>query len=399
MHHRRHTASVVVVMLTALALLAAITSCSSSADTSAAGGDPATTGTPTTVAAADVPAAPSSGCSAAAVAPGDTQLDLAAGTEAAWYLRHVPTSYSPTVPMPLVLDLHGYSEGAKIHVLQTQLGAFGDTHGFITLTPQVERTPARWDTTLGNSDMAFLGSVLDQAEATLCIDQNRVFVTGLSNGAFMTSAMACQFADRIAAAAPVAGIRDIDGCDPSRPVPVSRSTAPPTRSSRTTGGLGSAAANLPAPDGSGKTLGEVGAVDPADQGARRPHHHRRLGPAQRVRDHLDRVARHRRRHPPHLALPAGRRGRAVPHCRRRPFLAGVEVLRIHRVRRRQDHLHHRCERAHLGLLRGPSSPPELSAQHPILRFRRLRPTDVARCGGPDPAPRRRWESTSTPASS
>jgi len=266
MHHRRHTASVVAATLMILGLLAAITGCSSSSDTSAAAGDPGTTGTPTTVAAADVAAAPSSGCSAAAVAPGDTQLDLAAGTEAAWYLRHVPTSYSATTPMPLVLDLHGYSEGAKIHVLQTQLSEFGDTHGFITVTPQIERSPARWDTTLGNADLAFLGSVLDQAEATLCIDQNRVFVTGLSNGAFMTSAMACQFADRIAAAAPVAGIRDIDGCDPSRPVPVIafHGTADPFVPY--TGGLGSAAANLPAPDGSGKTLGEVGAVDPATKG-------------------------------------------------------------------------------------------------------------------------------------
>jgi polyhydroxybutyrate depolymerase len=186
MHHHHRLASFAAV-LSALALLAVLTSCSSSPDTSATDLDPATTGVPTTVAAADVAAAPSSGCSAAAIAPGDTQLDLAAGTEAAWYLRHVPPSYSPTDPMPLVLDLHGYSEGAKIHVLQTQLTAFGDIHGFITVTPQIERSPARWDTTLGNSDLAFLGSVLDQAEATLCIDQNRVFVTGLSNGAFMTS--------------------------------------------------------------------------------------------------------------------------------------------------------------------------------------------------------------------
>ena len=263
MHQRRHAASVVATTLTAVALLAVITGCSSDAT---AGGDPGTTGTPTTVAAAEVSAAPSSGCSSAPVAPGDTQVDLAAGTEAAWYLRHVPTSYSATAPMPLVLDLHGYSEGAKIHVLQTQLTVFGDSHGFITVTPQIERAPARWDTTLNNSDLAFLGSVLDQAEATLCIDQNRVFVTGLSNGAFMTSAMACQFADRIAAAAPVAGIRDIDGCDPSRPVPVIAFHGTNDPFVPYDGGLGSAAANLPAPDGSGRTLGEVGAVDPTTKG-------------------------------------------------------------------------------------------------------------------------------------
>jgi polyhydroxybutyrate depolymerase len=266
MHHRRSAASIVAATFTTLVLLAGLAGCSSSSGNAASAGGPGTTATPTTIAAADVPAAPSSGCSATAVAPGDTQINLAAGTDAAWYLRHVPTAYSATTPMPLVLDFHGYSEGAKIHILQTELTAFGDTHGFITVTPQIERNPARWDTTLGDADLTFLGSVVDQAESTLCVDQNRVYVTGLSNGAFMTSAVACQFADRIAAAAPVAGIRDIDGCAPSRPVPVIafHGTADPFVPYE--GGLGPAAANLPAPDGSGRTLGEIGAVDPTAKG-------------------------------------------------------------------------------------------------------------------------------------
>ena len=52
------------------------------------------------------------------------------------------------------------------------------------------------------------------------LSKRRIFATGLSNGAFMTSAVACAYSDRIAAVAPVAGIRDIAGCTFRRPVPV-----------------------------------------------------------------------------------------------------------------------------------------------------------------------------------
>ena len=54
--------------------------------------------------------------------------------------------------------------------------------------------------------MKFVGDLLDDVERTVCVDQSRVFATGLSNGAFMASAIACEYSDRVAAVAPVAGI-------------------------------------------------------------------------------------------------------------------------------------------------------------------------------------------------
>src|SRR5690606_35123548 len=94
-------------------------------------------------------------------------------------------------------------------------------------------------------------------EETLCVDTNRVYVTGLSNGAFMTSAVACAYADRVAAVAPVAGIQDVDGCDPARPVPVVAFHGTDDQFVSFEGGLGPAVADLPAPDGSGGTVGDA----------------------------------------------------------------------------------------------------------------------------------------------
>lgn len=227
-----------------------VTACSSGGDTAAAPTTSTSTITTTTVPAI----ASSAGCGATAVADGETQVDI--GDR--WYLRHVPPAHDGTTPVPLVLDLHGYVEGAKLHAVASGLGAFGDDKGFVTITPQGLGPVAHWNVGVDTDDTTFLNSVLDDAERSLCIDEDRVYVTGLSMGAFMTSAIVCSDADRFAAAAPVAGIRDIDGCAPSRAVPVVafHGTADPIVAYD--GGFGPGVANLP--NGSGGTLGQ-GAVD------------------------------------------------------------------------------------------------------------------------------------------
>jgi polyhydroxybutyrate depolymerase len=227
-------------------------------------------GTTTTAAKpADVPAAASSGCGtpSAKVAAGETRVDTTSGGAPRWYLRHIPPKYDGTKPVPVVIDIHGYAEGAVVHTKMSALGPFGDTHDFVTISPQGSGTAvALWNTDLGSADVKYIGDLLDEVGRTLCVDTNRIFVTGLSNGAFMTSAVACAYADRIAAAAPVAGIRDIDGCAPKRAVPVVafHGTADPFVSYD--GGLGAKALALPAPDGSGKTLGQSGAASTQNKG-------------------------------------------------------------------------------------------------------------------------------------
>lgn len=230
---------------------------------SSSGGHKATSNTTAksvSAAPASVSAAPSAGCrdTASAVTPGQEQVTLTSGGAARSYYRHVPPSYQPTTPMPLVFDFHGYSESAYIQTIVSGLGPYGDEHGFVTVTPAGLGAIPLWNTTLGSADLKFFGEMLAQVEATVCVDQNRVFVTGLSNGAFMTSAVACEYADRVAAAAPVAGIRNIKGCKPARPVPVVAFHGNADPVVAYTGGLGPKGLALPAPDGSGRTLGQTG---------------------------------------------------------------------------------------------------------------------------------------------
>ena len=177
------------------------------------GGDE-TAATTTTTTSTTTTAAPAVACST--VGPGDDRVELGER----WYLRHVPPAHDGQTAVPLVVDLHGYSEGAELHASRTALGAHGDEHGFITVTPEGLGPVPQWDLRVGGVDVAFVGAVLDDVEAALCIDRDRIYVTGHSMGGFLISTIACSpLAARIAAFAPVAGMRLVEPCQPPRTSP------------------------------------------------------------------------------------------------------------------------------------------------------------------------------------
>ncbi|MFN8040792.1 MAG: hypothetical protein U0Q07_16370 [Acidimicrobiales bacterium] len=252
-----------------LAVALAAAACSSGG-ASVAGGA-ATTAAPGTTAATrgatTAATGPSVGCGGAAttVSAGEQEVHLSPAGEDRWYLRHVPPAHDGTTPLPLVVDIHGYAEGARLHTAISGMGPYGDAHGFITVTPNGQGSPVHWNANLGSPDVALIGSILDQVEQDLCVDRSRVYVTGFSNGAFMTSAVACELGDRVAAAAPVAGMRDVPGCAFSRPVPAVTFHGTADHFVEYQGGMGVGAATLPAPDGSGRTLGELGPGSTANE--------------------------------------------------------------------------------------------------------------------------------------
>ena len=62
--------------------------------------------------------------------------------------------------------------------------------------------------------------MLTELQETYCVDAARIFATGMSNGAIMSSQSACDLSGSIAAVAPVSGLRLPEACHPSRPVAV-----------------------------------------------------------------------------------------------------------------------------------------------------------------------------------
>ena len=178
-----------------------------------------------TIAPSTFPFRPSGGWgrgAARGVQPGETESAVdSGGLTRTFYLR-VPPAHDGRRPLPLVVDLHGFGEGAQLHVALSGMADLGTRVGFVTVTPQGSGVNEFWNT-FGlpqPDDVAFVRALLDDLDDTLCIDLNRTYASGISNGAFMVSLLACRMADRFAAVAPVAGAQDPQPCTPARPVPV-----------------------------------------------------------------------------------------------------------------------------------------------------------------------------------
>jgi polyhydroxybutyrate depolymerase len=214
---------------------------------------------PSPAGAAGVPhvaARPSPGCAQTTAVTAEQTLTFDADKDDGTYVEQLPTTAEPRKPLPVIFDLHAYEEPGSFQVTLSGLGAYGQTQGFMTITPWLDNQKvSQWASNVGSRDMDWFGDLLTHVEATACVDENRVFVTGYSNGAFMTSAVACQYSSRVAAVAPIAGIQAVH-CKTHRPVPVVafHGTADPLV--HYNGTPSKAAEDLPAPNGSGETEGQ-----------------------------------------------------------------------------------------------------------------------------------------------
>lgn len=162
-------------------------------------------------------------------------------------LLYVPESAAKK-HVPLVVNLHasgGTGSGMLSGFYDTRHVA--DANGFAMLLPTGVAAPLfggwQWNVSgvplyLGlpiendRDDVEFIEHAIDAAGDAMCLDMARVYVTGFSGGARMASQLACDLADRVAAVAPISGVRfplasdaalglpDSQDCDPDRSVPI-----------------------------------------------------------------------------------------------------------------------------------------------------------------------------------
>lgn len=256
---RMRAAAVLVGLLTAAGCASSGANAGTAAapDTSPATSGASTAAPPTTPPGSGAPV-PSKGCGTSTQGAIDKERrTVAVGGAERWYLLTTPTKHDGKTPLPLVVDFHGLLEGAQIHAGMSRFSELGQAEGFVVATPNGSGEPVRWDVNpqpAANQDLAFVDALLDQLGDQLCIDTSRVYSTGLSYGAIMTSFLTCQRSNRFAAVAPVAGLRVPEQCDQTRKVPILtfHGTADPILPFNADG-KSQLGALLGKPDGSGTT--------------------------------------------------------------------------------------------------------------------------------------------------
>lgn len=145
------------------------------------------------------------------------------------YLVYVPRSYDPSQPTPVVVALHGRPGNSAGMAAITDFNPLAEENGFIVVYP--DGVNMGWNFTRNIpiyaqpdiDDTAFLQALLDDLSLDLNVDRARTYLTGFSNGGFMTQRVACDAPETFAAYAVVGataffGMRPL--CEDAAPVPI-----------------------------------------------------------------------------------------------------------------------------------------------------------------------------------
>jgi polyhydroxybutyrate depolymerase len=164
------------------------------------------------------------------------------------YKVHVPPSYSPDTPMPVLFCLHGLFQNAVMFCLDQGVAwdKKSDAEGFILVMPNGYQNSWNGGTccgaaaTAGLDDVALIRAIFATVATHLNVDPHRVYSTGLSNGGYLSYRLACEASDIFVAIAPAAGAvgtkaiggavdgglpvinstSDLQSCTPKHPVSV-----------------------------------------------------------------------------------------------------------------------------------------------------------------------------------
>jgi polyhydroxybutyrate depolymerase len=142
------------------------------------------------------------------------------------YLLLVP-EITGTSARPLVLNFHGSGGSPEGQLANSDFERVVAEIGFVAVLPQGAYTNTRssrsWNADMdpaGVDDVGFARAIIDAVSRDYLIDAARIYSTGFSGGARMTSRLACELSDILAAVAPVGGVQFGAACNPARAIPL-----------------------------------------------------------------------------------------------------------------------------------------------------------------------------------
>lgn len=130
------------------------------------------------------------------------------------FAYYLPSSYDSSSRMPLVFALHGANGNAWNEIGTTYYKTVADREKFILLMPQAligtfnGETFYQWNAhfIFPWDDVSLLNYLIDYMYTKYNIDLSKVYISGMSNGGYMTFFAARGLQDRVAAIAPISGL-------------------------------------------------------------------------------------------------------------------------------------------------------------------------------------------------
>jgi polyhydroxybutyrate depolymerase len=144
------------------------------------------------------PSKPSAGCGK--TNPPAGSRTIMTGGQSATFIVRLPAGYDATTPMPLGLGFHGNGNPAC-------LPPQGECQGFpelkaITVYPK--SLAAGWEqAAVLESNITFFNDLVALMKNEYCVDENRIFVAGVSSGGQFVEHLACRYGDWLWQVTPV----------------------------------------------------------------------------------------------------------------------------------------------------------------------------------------------------
>lgn len=103
--------------------------------------------------------------------------------------------------LPVVFAFHGFGDNKDLMPIYSGLDGLARRHGALVVYPQSR--PGAWPLVLdwAKPDFAFFDALIVELDQRYRIDRSRIFVTGMSNGAYFANLLASQRSTTIAAIA------------------------------------------------------------------------------------------------------------------------------------------------------------------------------------------------------
>jgi len=151
-------------------------------------------------------------------------------TENREYTLYLPSTLVPGEPAPLIFSYHGFGSTPRQQELLCFFSILAEEHRFIVVYPKgIGRShnsgpsccpPAYPDT----DDVANAKVIIENVNSNFHpVNRSRIYATGMSNGGYMSTRLACDAADVFAAVASVTGANPwpnfLGNCRPSRAIP------------------------------------------------------------------------------------------------------------------------------------------------------------------------------------